>query len=205
MSQFLDKWRQLIRRQRPIDIAVTLCQFCREIIATQENLQGASPPNEPWQSLRRTAARNKPDRHFRLAEDRFAYGSKTHVHRERDLAPSAPGPSLDFGDGYLGHIPEALADRLRKTKAARKGYRFGSGSDPAQTRVGYKEIRQCALQDHNPDAVIGLELPSEFVKFLGQSFIEKIDRRVIDADECNSGLKSKPETSVIGILHGSKV
>jgi hypothetical protein len=32
-----------------------------------------------------------------LAEDRFANGSKTHVHGERDLASLTPGPSLDFG------------------------------------------------------------------------------------------------------------
>src|SRR5580692_496858 len=118
MSQFLDKRRQLIRRQRSIDIAVTFCQLRREIIATQEHLQGASPPDEPRQSLRRTAARNKPDRHLWLAEDRFASGSKTHVHGERDLTPAAPGPPLDFGNSYLGHVPEALADRLRKAKAA---------------------------------------------------------------------------------------
>jgi hypothetical protein len=87
MRQFLDKRRQLVRRQRSIDIAVTFCQLCREIIATQEHFQRASPPDEPWQSLRRTAARDKPDRHLWLAEDRFANGSKTHVHGERDLTP----------------------------------------------------------------------------------------------------------------------
>jgi hypothetical protein len=43
---------------------------------------------------------------------------------------------------------------------------FGSGSNPVQTRVGYKEIRKRALQDHNPDALIGLEFPAEFVEFL---------------------------------------
>src|SRR5580692_9193027 len=106
MSQFLDKRRQLARRQRSIDIAVTFCQLRREIIAPQEHLQRARPPDEPWQSLRRAAARNKPDRHLWLAEDRFAKGSKTHVHGERDLTPSAPGPPLDFGDGYFRHVPE---------------------------------------------------------------------------------------------------
>jgi len=101
-----------------------------------------------------------------MAKDRFAYGSKTHVHGQRDLTPSAPAPSLDFGNGYLGHVPEPLADHLRKTKAARMGHQFGSGSNPAQTRVGYKEIRKSALQDYNPDAFIGFELPAEFVEFL---------------------------------------
>src|SRR5712691_6120228 len=203
MSEFLDKMRQLVRWQRAIDIAVTFCQLRREIIATEQHLQGASPPHEPWQSLRRAAARNKPNRHLRLAEDRFANGSKTHVHGQRDLTPSAPRTSLDFGNGYLRHVPEPLADRLRKTKAARIGHRFGSGSNPAQTRVGYKEIRKRALQDHNPDALIGLEFPAEFVEFLRQNFIKKIYRRMIDADECHSGIKPKPETLVIGISHGS--
>jgi hypothetical protein len=32
--------------------------------------------------------------------------------------------------------------------------------------VGYEEIRKRALQDHNPDALIGLEFPAEFVEFL---------------------------------------
>src|SRR5277367_3709145 len=137
MSQGLDKRRQLVRRQRSIDITISFCQLRREIIATQEHLQGASPPDEPWQSLRRTTARNKPDRDLWLAEDRFAKGSKTHVHGERDLTPSAPGPSLDFGNGDLRHVSEPLADHLRETKSARKGYRFGSGSNPAQTRMGY--------------------------------------------------------------------
>jgi hypothetical protein len=138
-----------------------------------------------------------------MAEDRFANGSKTHVHGQRDLAPSAPGPSLDFGNGYLRHVPEPLADRLRKTKASRMGHYFGSVSNPAQTRVGYEEIRKRALQDHNPDAFIGLEFPAEFVEFLRQSFIKKIYRRVIDADECDSRIKPEPETFVIRILQGS--
>src|SRR5271163_2949007 len=43
MSQFLDKRRQLIRRQRPIDIAAAFCQLRREIIAAKEHLQGAPP------------------------------------------------------------------------------------------------------------------------------------------------------------------
>src|ERR1700690_276759 len=43
-GQSLDKRRQLVRWQRSIDIAVSFCQFCGEIIATQEHLQGASPP-----------------------------------------------------------------------------------------------------------------------------------------------------------------
>src|SRR5260370_10524011 len=47
-----DKRRQLVRWQHSIDIAVTFCQLRREIIATEEHLQGASPPDEPWQSLR---------------------------------------------------------------------------------------------------------------------------------------------------------
>src|SRR5580704_1584035 len=201
MSQFLDKRRQLIRRQRSIAIAVTFCHPRREIIATDEHLQGASPPDKPWQSLRRAAARNKPNRHLRLAEDRFADGSKTHVHGQRDLTASAPSPPLDFGNGDLGHVPEPLADRLCKTKAARMGHRFGSGSNPAQTGVSYKEIRKRALQDHNPDALIGLELPAEFVEFLRQNFIKKIYRRVIDADECDSGIKPEPETFVVRVSH----
>jgi hypothetical protein len=83
------------------------------------------------------------------------------------------------------------------------GYYFGSGSNPAQTRVGYKEIRKRALQDHNPDALIGLEFPAEFVEFLRQNFVKKIYRRVIDADECDSGIKPELETFIIRISHGS--
>jgi hypothetical protein len=77
---------------------------------------------------------------------------------------------------------------------------FGRVSDPAQTGVGDEEVRKCALQDYNPDGLIGLELPAEFVEFLGQSFIEKIDRRVIDADKCNSRIKPELETLEIRIL-----
>src|SRR5260370_1714086 len=133
-----DKRRQLVRWQRSIDIAVTFCQLRREIIATQEHLQGASPPDEPWQSLGSAPTRNKPNRHLGMAEDRFANGSKTHVHGQRDLTPSAPGSSLDFGNGYLGHAPEPLADRLRKAKAACMGHHFTSSSNPAPTRVRYQ-------------------------------------------------------------------
>src|SRR5258705_5954945 len=203
MSQCLDKRRQLVRWQRSIDIAVTFCQLRREIIATHEHLQGASPPDEPWQPLRRAATRNEPNRHLWLAEDSLANCSKTHVHGQRDLTPSAPGPSFDFGNGYLRHVPEPLADHLRKTKAARMGHDFGSGSNPAQTRVGYEEIRKRTLQNHNPDALIGLEFPAELVEFLRQNFIKKIYRRVIDADECDPGIKPEPETFVIRISHGS--
>jgi hypothetical protein len=67
--------------------------------------------------------------------------------------------------------------------------------------VGYEEIGKRALQYHNPDALIGLELPAEFVEFLRQHFIKKIDRRVIDADECDSGIEFEPEAFVFTILH----
>jgi hypothetical protein len=83
------------------------------------------------------------------------------------------------------------------------GHHFGSGSNPAQTRVGYKEIRKRALQHNNPDALIGLEFPAELVEFLRQNFIEEIYRRVIDTDECDSRIKPEPETFVIRILQGS--
>jgi hypothetical protein len=52
-----------------------------------------------------------------MAEDRFAGGGKTHVHGQRDLTPSALGPSLNFGNGHFRHVPEAFADRRGKTKA----------------------------------------------------------------------------------------
>jgi hypothetical protein len=138
-----------------------------------------------------------------LAEDRFANGSKTHVHGQRDLTPSAPGPSRDFGNRCLGHVPESFADRLRKPKAPCMGHHFGSTSNPAQTRVGYKEIGKRALHDHDPDALIGLELPAEFVEFLRQKFIKKIYRWVIDGNECDPRIKTEPETFVIRILHRS--
>jgi hypothetical protein len=69
--------------------------------------------------------------------------------------------------------------------------------------VGYKKIRKGALQDDNADALIGLEFSAEFVEFLGQNFIKKIYRRVIDADECDSRIEPEPETFVIRISHAS--
>jgi hypothetical protein len=134
VSQFLDKGRQLVRGQRSIDIAVRFCQLRREIIATQEHLQGASPPDEPWQSLRSAAARNKPNRHLWMAEDRFADGTK-HMSTARAIS-LPPDPSLDFGNGHLRHVPEPLADRLRKTKAACTEHHFGSASNPAPNQNG---------------------------------------------------------------------
>src|SRR5258706_1749342 len=201
MSQLLDKSRQLVSWQRSIDIAVTFCQLRREIIATQEHLQGASPSDEPWQSLRRAATRNKPNRHLRLAEDRFANGRKTHVHGQCDLTPSASGTSLDFGNGYLRHVPEPLADCLRKTKAARMGHHFGSASNPAQTRVGYKEIRKRALQDHDPDGLIGLEFPAEFVEFLRQNLIKKIYRRLVEYHEISARIGNQTRTILVKTLY----
>src|SRR5271156_4624708 len=124
-----------------------------------------------------------------MAEDRFANGGKTHIHRQRDFTPSAPGPALDFGNAYFGHVPEPLADRLRKPQTTRMGHDFGSASNSAQTRVGYKEIRERALQDYNPDSLIGLQFPAKVVEFLRQNFIKKIYRRVNDADECDPGIK----------------
>jgi hypothetical protein len=74
---------------------------------------------------------------------------------------------------------------------------FGGGANSAQTGVGDEEIRKRALQDHDPDALIGLEFPAELVEFLRQNFIKKIYRRVIDADECDSRIKPEPETFVV--------
>jgi hypothetical protein len=67
--------------------------------------------------------------------------------------------------------------------------------------VGYEEIRKRALQDHDPDALIGLEFLAEFVELLRQNFIKKIYRWVIDADECDSSIEPEPKTLVIRILH----
>jgi hypothetical protein len=68
--------------------------------------------------------------------------------------------------------------------------------------VGYKEIRKGALQDYNSDALVSLKFPAESVEFRRQNFIEKIDRWVIDADECDSGIEPEPETFVVTISHG---
>ena len=61
---------------------------------------------------------------------------------------------------------EPFADRLCETKAARTGYELGSASNPGQTRMSYEEISKRALQDHDADALIGLEFPAESVEFL---------------------------------------
>ena len=201
MRQGLDKRGQLVRRQCAIDIAVAFCHLRRKIVATQEYFQGASPSHEPWQSLRRATARNEPHSHLRLAEDGLAKGGEAHVHRQHDLAPAAPGPSLDFGDGHFRHVPEPLADHLRETKAARMGHGFGRGTDPTQTRVGNEEIGKCALQDYNPDSLVDLKFATEPVEFLRQNLIEKIYRWVIDADECDTCIEDDPKTVVVGILH----
>src|SRR5580698_8327458 len=83
-------------------------------------------------------------------------------HMSMASAISLPPPRArpDFGNGCLGHVPESLADRLRKTKTRCMRHHFGSGSNPAQTRVGNKEIRKRALHDYNPDALIDLEFPA---------------------------------------------
>jgi hypothetical protein len=69
--------------------------------------------------------------------------------------------------------------------------------------VGDEEIRERALHDHNTDALVGLELPAEPVEFGRQNFIEKIYRRMIDADKCDSGIELELETFVVRISHGS--
>jgi hypothetical protein len=69
--------------------------------------------------------------------------------------------------------------------------------------VGDKEIRERTLQDHDPYAVIGFEFPAEPVEFRRQNIIKKIYRRVINADECDSGIKREPETFVIRVSHDS--
>jgi phosphoglycerate-specific signal transduction histidine kinase len=40
---------------------------------------------------------------------------------------------------------------------------------------------------------------SEFVEFLGQNVIKKIDWKVVDTDECDSSIEPEPETFVIRI------
>jgi hypothetical protein len=69
--------------------------------------------------------------------------------------------------------------------------------------VGYKEVRKRALQNYNADLLIGLEFPAESVEFRRQNFIEKIDRRMIDTDECDSGIEPELETFVVRVSHGS--
>jgi hypothetical protein len=83
------------------------------------------------------------------------------------------------------------------------GHDLGSVSNPAQAGVGYKEIRKRALEDHNPDALIGLQFSAEFVEFLRQNLIKKIYGWVIDADECDSSIEPEPEAFVLSILQGS--
>ena len=69
--------------------------------------------------------------------------------------------------------------------------------------MGDKEFWERALQDHNPHALIGLEFPAEFIEFLRQNFIKKIYRRMVDADECDTRIKTELKTFVIGILQGN--
>jgi hypothetical protein len=83
------------------------------------------------------------------------------------------------------------------------GHHFGSGSNVTQTRMCYKEITKRALQDHNPDVLIGLEFLAEFVKFLRQNLIKKNYRRVIDADKRDPRIEPKPEILIIRVSHRS--
>jgi hypothetical protein len=87
-------------------------------------------------------------------------------------------------------------------KAACLGHRLGRRGYPAQTRVSYEKIRKRALQDHDTNALIGLKLPAKFVELLRQQLIEKIYRRVIDADKCDPGIELEPEAFVVRVSHG---
>jgi hypothetical protein len=69
--------------------------------------------------------------------------------------------------------------------------------------VRYEKIGKRALQDHDTDALVGLQFLAEPVEFRRKNFIKKIDRRVIDADERHSGIKSELETLVVRISHSS--
>jgi hypothetical protein len=82
----------------------------------------------------------------------------------------------------LRKAAECTFPLLRAAGRNLRGTPFGSGSNAAQTRVGHKEIRNRALRDHNPDAVIGLELTTELIECPRQNFIEKIYRPVIFCD-----------------------
>jgi len=82
------------------------------------------------------------------------------------LPPPPARPSI-LAMGYPRHVPEPLADRPRKTKAARMGHHFGSGSNSAQTRVGYEEIRNRAL---HAKAVIASRAVTVHASMLFRSF-----------------------------------
>ena len=94
------------------------------------------------------------------------------VPRARIHSGPLRAPGVVSADGRISrHLhcvgrSQRLADRLRKAKAGRMGHHCGRGPHSAQTRVGYKELRKRALQDHHTDALIGLEFPAECVEFL---------------------------------------
>lgn len=66
----------------------------------------------------------------------------------------------------------------------------------------HEEIGNRTLQNHDPDALIGLDFPAEPVELLREGFVKEIYRRMVDADECHPGVKLELEKLVIRIWHG---
>ena len=69
-------------RKRAVDPAITFGSRCVEIIASKEDLESACAADDNGKALDGAAPRNKADRHFRLAEDRFLQTGETQIASE---------------------------------------------------------------------------------------------------------------------------
>src|SRR5439155_14078679 len=124
-GEALDEGAELGGRQRPVQVAVALRQLGREVLAAEDDLEGAAAPHEAGEPLRAAPARDDPNGDLGLAQDRAPDRAEAHVEREEELAAPAARPALDLADGGLRHGTEAVHHGVEEPEAGRLGRHGG--------------------------------------------------------------------------------
>ena len=112
----------------------------------------------------------------------FAAG-ETHVAGESDLAAVARRPAADEGDGddwRAGQTHEKVRPRRQACRTSRQcGQVLQLGREIG---VIQEVVVDRAVEDHDPDMLVGLECVDDFLELPDHFRSHNVDRRVVECD-----------------------
>jgi hypothetical protein len=163
---------ELSVRNRTVDPSVAFRHVGAVIVGSEDDLQCTRPPDQQGQPLKRAAAGNQTGRNLGLTKDRRFAAREAHVEGLRKFASASTNASTDHRDAQDAALrkPAGGLDPPGNTESALL---------TADTVVCEEEIRVCALERHDLQRGVRLDVCDEIVEGVVHPVVDDIDRRIV--------------------------
>src|SRR6185437_5213538 len=163
-------------RDDAVHVAVFGGQAGRDVVAAEQDLQGAAAAGQARQPRHRAAAGDGADADLELAQDR-RFGGEADVGGENELAARAAGPAADLRDG--GHRQLAEPDEVVQVRvqAGRAGpHRGHPGGVGQEIPVGHEVARLVATEHDYGQVRVALDLRDERAELVDGVRVQQVYR-----------------------------